>query len=93
MDGQRIKQVNAWMWCYKQCHTCISRHGCQHLPQLHSRLYACVGQQACHWNCARHPVGVPADDQAGLLHQEGPVHEHPDVAGGLGWAGTHACSP
>ncbi len=85
--------MNEWMPCQKQRHLHFQKYGCQRLQQLHSRHYACVGQQACHWNCARHPVGVPADDQAGLLHQEGPLHEHPDVAGGLGWAGTHACSP
>lgn len=62
----------------------------QHGPQA-KRVHA--GQQASHWDCARHPVGLPPDDQAGQLHQEGLVHEHSDVAGRLGWPGAHACHP
>ena len=51
----------------------------------------CAGQQACDRHCARHAAGLPADDQAGHLHPQGRLHEHPDVAGGLGWQDPHAC--
>ncbi len=50
-----------------------------------------AGQQTCHRHCTRHSVGLPADDKARQLHQEGPFHEHPHVAGGLGWPSAHAC--
>ena len=53
-------------------------------------LPVCAGQQARDWDRARHPAWRAPDDKAGHLHPARAVHEHPDVAGGLGRQDPHA---